>query len=68
MNCIICFVSVLVPFLWYLGNLLDKLTMGSFILRGEIWTRTQFQASLLMILISVSGITGKHEGEHGSLI
>ena len=34
------------------------LNMGWFILRGVVW-RIQFQASLLMFRISVSGISGK---------
>ena len=40
--------------------------MGSFILRGEGWTKIQFQASLLMIHIlqvSVSCIVGKHDND-----
>ena len=51
---------MLVPFLWYLEtNLL--LNMGSFILQREVWTRIQFQASVLMVHISVSGIAGEHD-------
>ena len=40
--------------------------MGLFILRGEVWIRIQFQASLMMIHISqdsVSCIDGKHDND-----
>ena len=40
--------------------------MRSFILRGEVWIRIQFQASLLLIHISqdsVSCIDGKHDND-----
>ena len=40
--------------------------MGSFILRGEVWTKIQSQASLLMIHISqvsVSCVAGKQDND-----
>ena len=40
--------------------------MGSFVSRGEVWIRIQFQASLLMIHVSqdsVSCIDGKHDND-----
>ena len=55
---------ILVLFLWYLGNELDILNMGSFLLQEDVCTRIQFQASLLIIHISqdsVSCIVGKHD-------
>ena len=57
--------QMLVPLLWYLETNYI-LNMGSFILRGEVWIRIQFQAPLLMIHISqdsFSCIDGKHDNE-----
>ena len=48
-------VLLLVPFYYSIS--------GSFILRGEIWTIIQVQASLLMNHISVSGIAGEHDND-----
>ena len=53
-------------FIMVFGHQLDILNIGSFILRGEVWIRIQFQASLLMKSISqdsVSCIDGKHDNK-----
>ena len=54
---------MLVSFFMVFGSKRGILNMGSFILRGEIWTKIQLQVSLMMVHISVSGIAGKHDND-----